>query len=309
MEKRVCIVTPTYNEAENIAELYERIAAVMSQLPYKYDHICIDNRSTDATVAILKSIAKDDDRLKIIVNARNFGYIRSSFYGILQSDADATILMASDLQDPPEIIPELLEQWEAGFKSVLAVKPQSEESMAMRGIRKLFYKAIETISEVPLVKNATGSGLFDRQVVDIMRELDDPYPYFRGLVCEIGLPITTVPFRQPRRQRGITSQNLYSYYDMAMLGITKHSKVPLRVMTFSGFVLAAVSILVALGYLFAKILFWNSFVLGTAPLLVGMFLFIAVQMLFIGLLGEYIGTIQTHVRKLPLVIESERVNC
>ena len=142
-----------------------------------------------------------------------------------------------------------------------------------------------------------------------MRELDDPYPYFRGLVCEIGLPITTVPFRQPRRQRGITSQNLYSYYDMAMLGITKHSKVPLRVMTFSGFVLAAVSILVALGYLFAKILFWNSFVLGTAPLLVGMFLFIAVQMLFIGLLGEYIGTIQTHVRKLPLVIESERVNC
>lgn len=309
MEKRVCIVTPTYNEAENIRELYERIASVMSQLPYNYDHICIDNQSTDATVAILKSIAKRDPRLKIIVNARNFGYIRSSFYGILQSDADATVLMASDLQDPPEIIPELLEQWEAGFKSVLAVKPQSEESMAMRGIRKLFYKAIETISEVSLVKNATGSGLFDRQVVDIMRELDDPYPYFRGLVCEIGLPITTVPFRQPRRQRGITSQNLYSYYDMAMLGITKHSKVPLRVMTFSGFVLAAASILVALGYLIAKILFWNSFVLGTAPLLVGMFLFIAMQMLFIGLLGEYIGTIQTHVRKLPLVIESERINC
>ena len=309
MKKRICIVTPTYNEAENITELYEKIAAVMSLLPYDYDHICIDNRSTDKTVDILKSIAKRDPRLKIIVNARNFGYIRSSFYGVLQSTGDATILMASDLQDPPEIIPELLERWEAGFKSVLAVKPNSVESILMRGTRKLFYKAIGTISEVPLIQNATGSGLFDRQVVDILRDLDDPYPYFRGLVCEIGLPIATVTFRQPRRRRGVTSQNLYSHYDMAMLGITKHSKVPLRIMTFSGFILAAISLLVALGYLVAKLLFWNSFVLGTAPLLVGMFLFIAMQMLFIGLLGEYIGTIQTHVRKLPLIIEAERINC
>jgi hypothetical protein len=178
----------------------------------------------------------------------------------------------------------------------------------MFAIRKLYYKTIGRISDVPLVPNATGSGLFDRAVIKVLKELRDPYPYFRGLVCEIGFPIATVPFKQPRRVRGVTSQNFYSLYDMAMLGVTKHSKVPLRLMIFSGFALGCLSFLVALGYLVAKLFFWNSFEMGLAPLLIGLFFFGAVQMVFLGLLGEYIGSIQTHLRNLPYVIEAERIN-
>jgi len=308
MSKKITIVTPLYNEEENVDELCERIAAVMAALPYEYDHLCIDNSSTDRTVSILRERAAKDSRLKIIVNARNFGYVRSSFHALLQASGDAAVLIASDLQDPPEMIAEFIRKWEEGYKSVMAVKPISEESRLMFAIRKIYYKAIGRISEVPLVPNATGSGLFDRKVLDILRQLGDPYPYFRGLVCEIGYPIATVPFNQPRRARGITSQNFYSLYDMAMLGITKHSKVPLRLITLSGFGLACVSLVVAVAYLLAKIFFWSSFDIGMAPLIIGLFFFGAVQMIFLGMLGEYIGAIQTQVRRLPLVIELERIN-
>jgi glycosyltransferase involved in cell wall biosynthesis len=290
--KLISIVTPCYNEEANIDELYQRIKKVMESLPYDYEHICIDNCSTDGTVEKIKGIAANDKRVKLIVNARNFGHIRSPYHGILQSNGDACILIASDLQDPPEMIAEFVKKWEQGYKTVLAVKPESEESSIMFGFRKAYYHLISRISEVQLVPNATGAGLFDRAVVNILRNIQDPYPYFRGLLCEIGFPIAVVPFKQPRRQRGITN----------------HSKVPLRLMTICGFLLAILSSLVAVFFLIAKLIFWNSFQLGTAPILIGVFFFGAIQAFFIGMLGEYIGSIHTQVRNMPLVIEMERVN-
>lgn len=308
MAKLISIVTPCYNEEDNIDELYQRISDVMATLPYDYEHICIDNCSTDSTVRKIKEIAARDKRLKLIVNARNFGHIKSPYHAILQSRGDACILIASDLQDPPEMIVEFVRKWEQGYKTVLAVKPESEESSIMFFLRKAYYRFITRISEVPLVQNATGAGLFDRAVIDILRNIQDPYPYFRGLLCEIGFPIAVVPFKQPRRQRGLTKNNFYTLYDIAMLGITNHSKVPLRLMAMSGFVLSLLSLLVALLFLAAKLLYWDSFQLGTAPILIGIFFFGAIQTFFIGLLGEYIGSIHTQVRNMPLVVEMERVN-
>lgn len=307
-KKIISIVTPCFNEADNVEELCDRIAKVMSQLPYDYEHICIDNASTDTTVAKLRKIAEKDLHLKVIINARNFGHIRSPYYGILQGKGDACILIASDLQDPPEMIPEFIRQWESGFKIVLAVKPQSEESFVLFFIRKLYYNFVTRISEVPLIKNATGAGLFDKDVIKILRQIDDPNPYFRGLLCEIGYPIAQVPFRQPKRRSGITKNNFYTLYDIALLGITNHSKVPLRLMSMGGFLLSFFSLLVALGFLIAKLLFWNSFQLGTAPILIGIFFFGAIQLFFTGVLGEYIASIHTQVRKMPLVTEIERIN-
>lgn len=306
--KLISIVTPCYNEVDNIDELYQRITAVMATLPYDYEHICIDNCSTDGTVKKIKEIAARDKRVKLIVNARNFGHIKSPYYGILQSRGDACVLIASDLQDPPEMIVEFVKKWEEGFKIVLAVKPESEESSIMFFLRKTYYRFITKISEVPLVQNATGAGLFDRAVIDILRNIQDSYPYFRGLLCEIGFPIALVPFKQPRRQRGITKNNFYTLYDIAMLGITNHSKIPLRLMAMSGFLLAFLSLIVALLFFVAKLLYWDSFQLGTAPILIGIFFFGAIQAFFIGVLGEYIGSIHTQVRNMPLVVEMERVN-
>jgi glycosyltransferase involved in cell wall biosynthesis len=217
-------------------------------------------------------------------------------------------VIAGDLQDPPEMIPEFIRKWEEGSRMVMAVKPESAESGLMTFARRLYYRIVNRISDVPLVDNATGAGLYDRAVLEALRRINDPYPYVRGLVCEIGFPIATVPFAQPRRMRGVTSQNFYTLYDLAMLGITKHSKVPLRLMAMSGLALSCLSLLVAFGYLLAKLLFWDSFELGLAPVLIGMFFFGAMQLLFLGLLGEYIGAIQTQVRNLPLVVEAERIN-
>jgi glycosyltransferase involved in cell wall biosynthesis len=306
--KLISIVTPCYNEQDNIEELYQRICQVMAGLPYDYEHICIDNASTDQTVSKIRALAAADTRVKLIINARNFGHIKSPYHAILQARGDACILIASDLQDPPEMIGEFIQKWEAGFKTILAVKPESEESALMFFARKTYYRLITRIADVPLVQNATGAGMFDRVVLDILRKIDDPYPYFRGLLCEIGFPIATVPFVQPRRQRGITKNNFYTLYDIGMLGITNHSKIPLRLMAMSGFVLSFLSLLVACGFFIAKLLFWNSFQLGTAPILIGIFFFGAIQAFFIGVLGEYIGSIHTQVRKMPLVVELERVN-
>ncbi|MBK6004599.1 glycosyltransferase family 2 protein [Ramlibacter ginsenosidimutans] len=309
MAKLISIVTPCFNESENIEELYRRIVGVMEKLPhYEYEHICIDNASTDDTVPKLRAIAAADPRVKVIINARNFGHIRSPYHALLQTKGDATVLLASDLQDPPEMIEEFIRKWEEGYKTVLAVKPESQESALMFFVRKAYYRLITRISEVPLVQNATGAGLFDRAVIDILRQLQDPYPYFRGLLCEIGFPIATVPFNQPRRTRGITKNNFYTLYDIAMLGITNHSKLPLRLMTMAGFGVSLLSLFTALVYLVAKLIFWDSFQVGVAPLLIGIFFFGAVQTFFIGLLGEYIGSIHTKVRNMPLVIERERIN-
>lgn len=306
--KLISIVTPLFNEEENVQELYSRVSTVMKNLNYKYEHICIDNSSTDLTVSILKKLALKDKNLKIIINSRNFGYIRSSFHGLLQANGDAVVLIASDLQDPPEMIIEFVKKWEDGYKSVLAVKPNSEELALMFWLRRLYYKFISKISETPLIQNATGSGLFDRIIINNLRDLKDPYPYFRGLICEIGYPIARVPFNQPIRSKGVTKNNFYSLFDFAMLGLTKHSKVPLRIMTILGFIFSLVSFVIGLGYLVAKLLFWNTFSIGIAPLIIGGFLLGSFQMFFLGVLGEYIGSIQTQVRNMPHVIELERVN-
>jgi glycosyltransferase involved in cell wall biosynthesis len=307
-KKLISIVTPCFNEEDNIEELYQRIAAVMAEQPYDYEHICIDNCSTDGTVKKIKDAAAIDKRLKLIVNARNFGHIRSPYYGILQSKGDACVLITSDLQDPPEMIAEFILKWEQGNKIVLAVKSDSDESSIMFFLRRAYYRVISRISEVPLIQNATGAGLFDRAVIDILRTIQDPYPYFRGLLCEIGFPIASVPFKQPRRQRGITKNNFLTLYDLAMLGITNHSKIPLRMMAMSGFLLAFLSLMVAIFYLLAKLTNWNSFQLGMSPILISIFFFGAIQAFFIGVIGEYIGSIHTQVRNMPLVVEVERVN-
>jgi glycosyltransferase involved in cell wall biosynthesis len=287
--KLLSIVTPCFNEQENIEELVRRIRHAMALLPnYRYEHIFIDNRSTDDTVAQIKRLATDDRRIKLIVNARNFGHIRSGFHCLMQANGDAAIMMVSDLQDPPEMIPALVSQWEQGYKTVMAVKPESRESTLMFAVRKTYYRLVSRISDVPLIRNATGFGLYDRSVIDILRKMDDRYPYFRGLVCEIGFPIATVPYVQPRRERGISKNNFYTLYDMAMLGITSHSKVPLRLATMAGFALSLLSLLVAFGYLIAKLVYWDTFSVGMAPILIGVFFFASVQLFFIGMLGENI---------------------
>ena len=308
MRKLISVVTPCYNEEANIDELYQRIVGVMSRLDYDYEHVFIDNCSTDGSHAKLRALAAQDKRVKVIFNARNFGHIRSPYHALLQVNGDCAVLIASDLQDPPEMIEEFVKKWEEGFKTVMAVKPESEESRMMFLVRRAYYRFVTRISEVPLVQNATGAGLFDRVVLDILKKIDDPYPYFRGLLCEIGFPIATLPFKQPRRQRGITKNNFYTLYDMAMLGITNHSKVPLRLMVMGGGLLACFSLLAAFAFLFAKVVFWNSFQMGIAPLLISLFFFSSVQILFLGMLGEYLGSVHTKVRNMPLVVEAERVN-
>ncbi len=309
MKKKISLVTPCFNEEDNAHAIYTAVKKVMSAKPeYDYEHIFIDNHSSDKTVSILKQIATEDKNVKIIVNLRNFGHIRSPYYGLLQSTGDATILIVADLQDPPELINEFISNWEKGSKIVVGVKNESKESFLMFAIRKNFYNLINRLSDTKLIKNYTGFGLYDKQVIDILKTIDDPYPYFRGLVCDIGFEIVKIPYVQPQRFRGITKNNFYTLYDIAMLGITNHSKVPLRLATMVGFVASLLSLLVALVYFVYKLFYWDSFTLGSAPLIIGVFLFSAVQLMFIGIIGEYVGSIHTQVLKRPLVIEKERVN-
>lgn len=281
----------------------------MASLPeYNFEHIYIDNASTDQTVPILRRMAQADARIKVIVNARNFGHIRSPYYALLQARGDAVICMASDLQDPPALIKDFISQWEAGYKVVMGVKSKSEESKLMYWLRTTYYRLLQNLSDTQLVENFTGYGLYDHQVIEILRGMDDPYPYFRGLIADIGFPAARIEFTQPRRARGITKNNFYTLYDMAMLGLTSHSKVPLRLATMLGFLAAAISFLVGLFYLIYKLLNWQNFSLGLAPVVVGLFFFGSVQLFFLGVVGEYIGAIYTQVLHRPLVIERERIN-
>lgn len=305
----VSVVTPCYNEEENVEELYRTIRDIFASLPgYSYEHIFIDNASGDRTVEILRRIAGESKNVKVIVNSRNFGHVRSPVHGLLQARGDAAILMASDFQDPPELIREFIHKWEAGYKIVLGVKTQTRETWPMFLVRKMYYDLIGRLSEIELTKNNTGFGLYDRQILDILREINDPYPYFRGLISDIGFESAKVEFIKPARKRGITKNNFYTLYDLAMLGITNHSKVPLRLATMLGFLMSAVSLLIATGYFIAKLIFWNTFSMGIAPLVIGLFFFASVQLFFIGIIGEYIGSIHTQVLKRPLVIERERIN-
>jgi glycosyltransferase involved in cell wall biosynthesis len=305
----ISVVTPCYNEEGNAREMYEAIKAIFAARPqYRYEHIFIDNGSKDGTARILRQLAASDPNVKVILNTRNFGHVRSGYYALLQARGDAVIALACDFQDPPELIPEFLEKWEAGSKVVLGVKESAEESGIFYAIRDRYYRTLGRISDVEVVKQSTGFGCFDQVVIAALRRIDDPYPYFRGLIAEIGFEPAIVTYRQPARKRGLSSQNFYTLYDLAFLGVVNHSKVPLRLATMSGFALAAISLLVALGYLMAKLLFWNQFSLGIAPILIGFFFLTSVQLFFIGIVGEYIGSIYTQVRHHPHVFEKERIN-
>lgn len=307
--KRISIVTPCYNEQDNVNELYERVRKTMASLTgYEYEHIFIDNASTDRTADILRQIAEADRRVKVIINTRNFGHIRSSYHAFTNAMGDAVIHIVADLQDPPEMIAQFIQQWEKGYKIVIGIKEKSEESPLFFAIRKLYYNIITSLSDIPLVKNFSGYGLYDKSVMDILREIKDPYPYVRGMICDIGFERAEILYVQPARKRGITKNNFYTLYDMAMLGITNHSKVPLRLATMTGFAVAILSLFIALGYFVYKLIFWDSFSVGIAPLVIGLFFFSSVQLFFIGIIGEYIGAIHTQVLKRPLVIEKERIN-
>jgi len=307
--RTVTVLTPCYNEADNVQTLYERVRAVFQPLDeYRYEHVFIDNASTDETVPILRDIAARDKSVKVIVNTRNFGHIRSPYHALLQCRGDAVIGMAADLQDPPELIPAFLEKWREGFKVVLGVKSASDESTVMFAIRRWGYSVIDRLSEVKQVRNTTGFGLYDKAFVAVLRRLPDPYPYFRGIVAELGFRYATVPYTQPKRTRGITKNGLYTLYDLGVQGIVNHSKIPLRMATILGFCSSVVSLAAALVYFVMKMLFWYNIPIGIAPLIIGLFCAASVQLFFLGVLGEYIGQIYTQVRNRPLVVEQERIN-
>jgi len=308
--KTISVVTPCFNEEGNVREVYERVRAIMASLGrYRYEHIFIDNASRDSTFAMLSEIAAADSNVKVIRNARNFGHIRSPMHAVFQARGDAVIILMSDLQDPPEVLAQLLDQWESGFPIVIAVKHTSREAAPMFLVRKLFYRLVNRLADnIETYENFTGFGLYDRKVIELVRQFGDPYPYFRGMIAEIGLPHAEVVYEQQRRKRGKTKNNFYTLYDLAMLGITKLSKVPLRLVTFAGFAGSLISLLGGTIYFGYKLLFWQKFTLGIAPIAIGMFFLGSLQLLFMGILGEYIGNIHTQVHNRPLVVERERLN-
>ncbi len=307
--KTISVYTACYNEEENVEELYNRVRAQMAKVGrYRYEHIFIDNSSSDNTVAILKRIASHDHNVKVIVNARNFGHIRSPHHALLQTTGDAAISIVADLQDPPEMIPQMIAKWEEGYPMVLCLKTTSQENKLMFWIRTQYYRLVQRLSEIQTFENFTGFGLYDRQVVEAVRSFGDAYPYFRGIIAEIGLPHYEITYDQPRRIRGITKNNFYTLYDLAMAGITNLSKVPLRIATFLGLFTALISLLSGFLYLIVKLLFWSHFSAGVAPLVIGLFFLGSVQLICLGMVGEYLGAVHTQVLNRPHVIEKERVN-
>jgi glycosyltransferase involved in cell wall biosynthesis len=308
--KLISIVSPCYNEEGNVVVLTDRVRELMAEMPqYRYEHIIIDNNSTDGTVDELRKIAAQDKNVKVIVNARNFGHIRSPHHALLEAQGDAVIVLLSDLQDPPELIKDFLREWEAGWPIVVAIKTASDESKLMYAIRSAYYKTIAKLTDVKVFEQFTGFGLYDRKVMDILRrDFPDPNPYFRGQIAEIGLPAKQIEYHQKRRTRGITKNNWYTLYDIAMLGITNLSKIPLRAVVFLGFVCAGLSMLVGVFYLVLKLVFWSHFELGLAPTMIGLFFLGSVQLISLGIIGEYVGSIHSIVQNRPLVTEKERIN-
>lgn len=304
----ISFVLPCYNEENNVGPLFERMTRALEPFPYDFEFIFIDNASKDQTVARLKELATKDKRVKIIVNTRNFGQVRSPYHAFFQTKGDAVITMCTDLQDPPELLPDFIKNWEKGFKVVVGIKTTSQESSLIYGLRTLYYKTLSRLSDVEMIENFTGFGLYDREVVEVIRQINDPYPYFRGLIAELGYERAVIEYTQPLRKFGISKNNFYTLYDLAMLGITNHSKIPLRLAAILGFISAGISVLVALFYFVYKLVFWYQFSVGLAPLVIGLFLFSSVQLIFLGLVGEYVGAIYTQIQHRPLVIEKERIN-
>ncbi|MDD4098243.1 MAG: glycosyltransferase family 2 protein [Lentisphaeria bacterium] len=307
--KLISVTTNCYNEAGNLRELYERIRAVFDRLGrYDWELIIGDNHSNDGSRELLRCLAKEDPRVKVILNANNFGHIRSPMNVFRQARGDAAIIMCSDLQDPPEMIADFIRLWEEGHDVVCGVKPTSQENLFMYGIRKFYYRLLASFSDTEQIRNFTGYGLYDRKFLDAFRRFHDPYPYFRGLVGEIGFDRVEIPFEQQLRKHGKTKNNFFTLYDMAMTGFVNHTKMPLRLAVFTGFILALVSLMIALVYFIYKLVYWDTFNLGLAPLVIGLFFFSAIHLIFIGIIGEYLGAVWTQVRNRPLAVEEERIN-
>jgi glycosyltransferase involved in cell wall biosynthesis len=308
MKKLISIVTPTFNEEKNIESLVKEISIQMQSINHNYEHIIIDNDSSDNTQELIKKLCLEDKRVKAIFNNNNFGHIRSPYYAILQTKGDAVILYNSDFQDPPELIPALIEKWEQGSDIVLLKRNNTESSFILEFFKGLFYQIIKSLSENKLSEKTTGSGIFDKKIIQELKKIDEPYPYFRGLITEFTSKIDFLEFNQPKRIYGISKNNFFTLFDLAMLGIIKQSRMPLRLMTISGFISSIIALLIGLFFLIYKILYWDSFQLGLAPLILGLFFGISIIALMLGIIGEYLGFILIQVRKIPLVVEKQRIN-
>jgi glycosyltransferase involved in cell wall biosynthesis len=305
---KISIVTATFNEEKNIKKISNDIAIEMQKLDIDYEHIIIDNNSTDQTQNIIREICKNNKKIKAIFNLRNFGHTRSPYYAILQTSGDATILLAADFQDPIELIPDLIKKWQSGSEVVFLKRKSSKENLIIESLKIIFYKFINIISEVSLIERTTGSGIFDKYIVSELKKIEDPDPYFRGMVSEITSRIDIIEFDQPIRLHGNSKNNLYTLFDLGVNAIIKHSKIPLRIMTIGGFFFSIILIIIGIFFFVYKIIYWNKFQLGLAPIILGVFFGFSILIFMLGVIGEYIGVILKQVRKISLVFEKERIN-
>lgn len=308
--KKISILVPTFNEEENIKPLCVELINIFSgKLPeYDYEILIIDNHSTDRTREYILELCATNKKIRAIFNAKNFGHIRSPYHGMLQTTGDCTVSMCADFQDPPEMIVNFVREWEKGSKVVIGKKKNSYENPLMYLVRSFYYKLIKKISDTEQVEHFTGFGLYDKTFVDVLRQLDDPMPYMRGIVAELGFDRMEIEYVQQKRRFGKTKNNWYTLYDMALLGITSYSKMVMRLATISGFIIAGMSFAVAMYYLIMKLIYWDKFPFGTAPIIISIFFLGSIQLFFIGFLGEYILNINTRVMKRPLVVEEKRIN-
>ncbi|MCR4798339.1 MAG: glycosyltransferase family 2 protein [Lachnospiraceae bacterium] len=308
--KKVSILIPCYNEEENVVPMSEAIRDLFEKelTQYDYELLFIDNASADRTRELLREICAKNKKVKAIFNAKNFGQFNSPYHGILQTTGDCTISMVCDFQDPIDLIPKYLKEWEEGYKIVIGIKSKSQENPIMYFLRSIYYKMIKKFSDVEQIEHFTGSGLYDKEFVQVLRDLKDPTPFLRGIVAELGFKRKEIEYEQPQRRAGKTHNNFYTLYDAAMLSFTSYTKIGLRLATFLGLGVGGISFVIAIIYLVMKLIFWDRFDAGMAPVLIGMFFLGAVQLLFLGLIGEYILSINQRVMNRPLVVEEERIN-
>lgn len=308
--KTISVLVPCYNEVENVVPMSEAIVNQFEEhLPdYDYELVFIDNASTDGTRDLLRQICAGNPKIKAIFNAKNFGQFNSPYYGLLQTTGDCAITLSCDFQDPVELIPRFVEEWENGYQIVCGIKTTSRENPIMRGLRTLYYKMIRKMSDVEQIEHFTGFGLYDRRFLETLRDLDDPTPFLRGIVAELGSKRKDIPYEQARRRAGKTHNNFYTLYDAAMLSFTSYTKVGMRIATIVGFIFSGLSLLAAIVYLILKLTHWNTFPAGSIPVLLAVLVLGSLQLFFIGLVGEYVMNINTRVMDRPLVVEEERIN-
>lgn len=308
--KKISILVPCYNEEDNVVAISKSIVSVLeSQLKhYDYELIFIDNNSQDNTRSLLRHICSQNTKIKAIFNAKNFGQFNSPYYGMCQTTGDCTIVICCDFQDPIELIPKFIKEWEAGNKIVIGIKTSSKENPIMRLLRTIYYKIIKRMSSIEQIEHFTGFGLYDASFIEVLRKLQDPTPFLRGIVAELGFSIKKIEYEQQKRRAGKTKNNWYTLFDAAMLSFTSYTKSGLRVATIFGFIASVISFIIALVYLILKLIYWDTFVAGMAPILIGVFFMGSMQLFFIGFIGEYIMSMNTRIMNRPLVIEEERIN-